>query len=173
LVVFTSDHGHYLGHHGLRAIGPYHFEDGIRVPLIVRWPGKVPSDTRSQAIQSLVDLPVTFLSAIGVERPRFMSGLDQLPTWKGGSPVRDHTIVEHNNLPGMVEMKTYIEERYKITVFRAFDEGELFDLQTDPNEFHNLWNDPSSTELKAQLLQKFIQAEMAKEILPMPKVSGA
>ena len=174
LVVFTSDHGHYYGHHGLIAKGPFHYEDGVRVPMIVRWPGKVEAGRRSQAIQSLVDYPVTFLSALGIGKPHFMSGVDQLPSWRDPAvKVRDHTLVENNHEPGMAEMKSYISDRYKITVYRAFACGELFDLEADPGEFHNRWNDPDYAGIKAQLLHEFVQAEMAKEVLPMPRVWGA
>lgn len=174
LVVFTSDHGHYYGHHGLIAKGPFHYEDGVRVPMIVRWPGKVPAGQRSQAIQSLVDFPVTMLAAAGIPKPHFMSGVDQLPAWTDPAvKVRSHTLVENNHEPGMAELKTYIDDRYKLTVYRAFDCGELYDLQNDPDEFHNRWADPDYARIKAELLQDFVQAEMAKEVLPMPRVSGA
>lgn len=171
LVVFTSDHGHYYGHHELTAKGPFHFEDGVRVPMIARWPGRIEAGSRSSAIQSLVDLPATFLRAAGLEVPRFMSGVDQLPVWTGEvQRVRDHTLVENNHEPGVAEMKSYIEDRFKITVYRSFEAGELYDLEEDPGEFRNLWNDPGKAELKAGLLQRFVQAEMGKEILPMPRV---
>ena len=65
-VVFTSDHGHFSGHHGLTAKGPYHYEDVIRVPIIVRQPGKVPAGKISDALQSLVDYAPTFLSCAGI-----------------------------------------------------------------------------------------------------------
>ena len=65
-VVFTSDHGHFSGHHGLTAKGPYHYEDVIRVPMIVRQPGKVPAGKISNALQSLVDYAPTFLSCAGI-----------------------------------------------------------------------------------------------------------
>lgn len=174
LVVFTSDHGHYYGHHGLNAKGPFHYEDGVRVPMIVRWPGRVPAGARSDAIQSLVDYPATFLSAAGIERPRFLSGLDQLPSWRDPARhVRDHTLVENTHEPGAAVLRTYIDDRHKITVYQHFDCGELFDLAEDPGESRNLWNDPAHTALKARLLQKFVRAEMARDILPMPRVSIA
>jgi uncharacterized sulfatase len=174
LVVFTSDHGHYYGHHGLIAKGPFHFDDGVRVPMIVRWPGQVEARARSRALQSLVDLPVTFLEAAGIEKPHQMTGINQLDCWTGGGrAVRDHTLVEDNHEPGMAELKTYIDDRYKITVYRAFDCGELYDLQEDPGEFRNLWDDPGHAGIKALLLQRFVQAEMAKEPIPMPRTWGA
>src|SRR5690625_6435830 len=61
LIVFTSDHGHFYGQHGLQFKGGFHYEDLIKVPFIVRYPGKVPAGKQSDAMQSLVDLAPTFL----------------------------------------------------------------------------------------------------------------
>src|SRR5690606_21160135 len=69
LVVFSTDHGHFFGQHGLWGKGPFHFEDEIRVPFLVRWPGKVPAGQHSDALQSLVDLAPTFLTAAGLHIP--------------------------------------------------------------------------------------------------------
>ncbi len=174
LVVFTSDHGHYYGHHGLIAKGPFHYEDGVRVPMIARWPGNIQAGARSQALQSLVDLPVTMLAAAGLKIPYAMSGANQLTSWRDPEAhVREHTLVENNMEPGMAEMKTYIDTRYKLTVYRAFSCGELYDLQEDPGEIYNRWSDPAYAEIKSRLMQQFIQAEMAKEVLPMPRVIHA
>ena len=174
LIAFTSDHGHFYGHHGLVAKGPFHFEDGVKVPLIVSWPGNVPAGTRSDAIQSLVDLPTTFITATGADIPHHMTGLNQLPSWaEPDTHVRHHTLVENNHEPGIAEMKTYINRRYKITLYVGFDHGDLFDLEKDPGEFKNLWYDPNHAELKARLLQEFLQAEMLKEVRPMPRITHA
>ena len=74
LVVFTSDHGHYFGQHGLIAKGAFHYEDGLRVPMITRLPGIIPSGHISHALQSLVDYAPTFLDFCGVDIPPDMTG---------------------------------------------------------------------------------------------------
>ena len=174
LVVFTSDHGHYYGHHNLIAKGPFHYEDGVRVPMIVRWPGKVEAGSRSPAIQSLIDYPVTFLRAAGIDKPGFMSGLDQLPVWTGEAErVRDHALVENTHEPDQCVLRTYVEDRYKLTVYQSLDCGEFFDLEEDPGELNNRWDDPAYANLKAALLHRFVQAEMKKDVLPMPRIWGA
>ncbi|MGE9293145.1 MAG: sulfatase family protein, partial [Puniceicoccales bacterium] len=174
LIVFTTDHGHYLGHHGLIAKGPFHYEDGVKVPMLAAWPNHIPAGGRTQALQSLVDLPVTFLAAAGMPKPQKMTGVDQLAVWEGkAESARDHCIVENNHEPGIAELKTYVDARYKLTVYRAYDEGELYDLEKDPGEFENRFDDPDYAAVKTRLLQRFLQAEMAKEVLPMPRVYGA
>jgi arylsulfatase A-like enzyme len=174
IVVFTSDHGHLFGQHGLVAKGPFHYEDLVKVPMIVRWPGKVAAGKRDDALQSLVDYAPTFLHAAGVKPPRTITGLNQLPVWMGETEsVRDHVVVENRHQPTTVHLKTYVNDRYKLTVYYNRPYGELFDLLHDPGEVNNLWNDPGSRELRAELTLKLLHAEMGKEPLWMPRVCGA
>jgi arylsulfatase A-like enzyme len=174
LVVFTTDHGHLYGQHGLIAKGAFHYEDLIKVPFIVRQPGRVPVGAQSDALQSLVDLPVTFLRWVGVGVPRWMTGLDQTEVWEGKrEAVREHVLVENRHEPDTIHVKTYVDERYKLTVYFGEDYGELFDLQEDPGEVHNRWDDPARATLKAELMRKLVFAEMAKEPLLVPRTAGA
>jgi uncharacterized sulfatase len=146
----------------------------IKVPFIVSWPGSVPSGTRSNSLQSLVDLAPTFLDAAGLAIPRGMTGKSQKPVWLGEAPsMRDHVIVENRHQPTTVHAKTYVDQRYKLTVYFNRDYGELFDLEDDPSEIRNLWDHPESAGLKSRLLLKFLHAELGKEPLWMPRVAGA
>ena len=174
LVVFTSDHGHFLGQHGLIAKGPFHYEDVIRVPMIVRHPGKVPAGVRSTALQSLVDFPQTFLSAAGCETPRVMQGVDQLDAWHGSDHVvRDWAMVENRHNPTTVHLRTLITDRFKLTLYRGTAEGELFDLEADPGETRNLFHARDHAEVRSNLMHRFLQAEMERESSPMARVTGA
>lgn len=174
IVVFTSDHGHFFGQHGLIAKGGFLYGDLIRVPFIVRYPGKVPQGEISDAMQSLVDLAPTFLSMTGIPVPRTMTGKDQSRVWLGTEEqARDHIICEFHHEPTTVHMKSYVDERYKITVHYNQEYGEMFDLLEDPNEINNLWDNPDYRELRSQLLLTFIWAEMGKEPMWMPRISGA
>lgn len=175
LVIFTTDHGHFFGQHGLNAKGPFHYEDLIKVPMIAAWPGHIPEGTRTSSIQSLVDIPVTCLKAAGVQSDPWMSGLDQTSVWSGSSepPPRTCTLVEHHHQPTLVHVRTYVDSRYKITTYLHSDEGELFDLEQDPGELHNLWNRSELATLKSELLLKLIQAELNREPMPMPRVAPA
>jgi uncharacterized sulfatase len=174
LVVFTTDHGHFYGHHGLVAKGAFHYEDMVRVPFLARMPGTVPAGRVSNALVSLVDLAPTFLETCGIGVPRSMTGLDLRPVLFGQNDrVRDHVLVENRHEPTTIHVKTYIDDRYKLTVYFNRDYGELFDLETDPGEFENLWDSPEHRELKAELTRRLLFAEMGKEPLWMPRVAGA
>jgi arylsulfatase A-like enzyme len=173
IVVFSSDHGHFLGQHGLIAKAIHHYEDLLRVPFIVRWPGRVPADAARDAIQSLVDLAPSFLAAAGVDVPGAMTGVNQLATWSGGAAARSGAVVENHHGSRHFHMRSYVESRYKITVYRDGDDGELFDLQEDPGEIRNLWHDPAAEGLKGRMLHAFMQATLRDEPMRMPRISGA
>lgn len=185
LVVFTSDHGHYFGQHGLIAKGAFHYDDGLRVPMIARLPGKIPSGHISHTLQSLVDFAPTFLDFCGLEIPPDMTGISQQAVWgRLGSPRdrpvetdpsngdesdavarrhchnREHVIIENRHQPTTLHLKTYIDQRHKITLYFNRDYGEIYDLRDDPDEICNLW---SHHELRARLTEAFLRAEMLKE----------
>ncbi|WP_059053976.1 sulfatase family protein [Paenibacillus senegalimassiliensis] len=174
LVVFTTDHGHFFGQHGLQAKGGFHYEDLIKLPFIVRYPGKVPAGQRSDAIQSLVDLVPTFLSFCDLPIPSSIAGVDQKKVWLGQQDqARDHAICEFRHEPTTIHQKTYVDARYKITVYYNQTYGEIFDLQEDPKELHNLWDEPGYEQLKTELLLKYVWAELGKEPLAMPRIHHA
>ncbi len=174
LVCFTTDHGDFLGQHGLTKKAIHHYEDLLRIPLVVRMPGKVPANRVSDSLQSTVDLAPTFLSAAGIEVPRTMNGLDASPVWFGEiESHRDHVIVENQHQPTTFNMRSYVDSRYKLTVHYNREYGELYDLENDPDEIVNLWNNREYSEVKSRLLLRFLYGEMAKTPLPMPRIAGA
>lgn len=174
VVVFTTDHGHFFGQHGLQYKGGFHYEDLIKLPFIVRYPDQVPAGRVSPAIQSLVDLAPTFLSLAGIPIPHAMTGIDQSDVWLDiQSAARDHAVCEFRHEPTTIHQKTYVNERYKLTVYYNQTYGELFDLQEDPGEIRNLWAEPQFAALKSELLLQFMWAELGKESMPMPRIWGA
>jgi uncharacterized sulfatase len=174
LVLFTTDHGHFYGQHGLIAKGAFHYEDMIRIPMIARYPGRIAPGGACAALQSHVDFAPTFLSFAGLPVPRTMTGVDQSAVWRGEEErARDWVVVENRHQPTTIHGKTYVDGRYKLTVYQGRDYGELFDLEEDPGEVGNLWAEPGARELKAELTTKLLQAELAKEPVWMPRVAGA
>ncbi len=173
LVVFTTDHGHFLGQHGLHLKAIHHYEDLLRVPFIVRHPGKVPAGEASADLQNLVDLPRSFLAEAGLEVPLYLQGVDQRPSWAGHGAQRSWSITENHHGYSRFHMNSFITDRYKLTVHRDSDEGELFDLQEDPQELNNLWNAADAAGLKASLMHQFMRAQMESERIHMPRIAGA
>ncbi len=174
LVVFTTDHGHYYGQHGLIRKGPFHYEDGIKVPFIASMPGTIACDERSDALVSLVDLVPTMLECVNIPVPIQMTGISQWPVFNGSQKsVRSWIICENRHERNNLNMRTYVDERYKLTVYQDRPFGDLYDLQTDPLELENLWDNPKYANLKLELYQKYVSAELSKEVVSMPRIKQA
>lgn len=173
-IVFTSDHGHFLGQHGLIAKAIFNYEDVIRVPFICKAPGQLRTGEHSDALQSLVDIAPSFLRAAGLEVPGTMSGVDQTAVWRRECDrVRSHALVEHRFGRSIPHIRTCVDQRYKLTLWKGQSYGELFDLERDPDELCNLWDDPESQCLKGRLLLQYAYAEMEREAMRYPRIAGA
>lgn len=174
LVIFTTDHGHYYGHHGLTRKGAFMYEDLIKIPFLVRWPGNVKENYINSSMQSLVDFVPTIMAATKTEIPNTITGINQLDVWLGNKDsLRTHIICENHHEPTTINQRTYVDDRYKITVYFNKEYGELYDLKNDPGEINNLWHKQEYDELKTHLLLKYIWAELGKEPMWMPRIAGA
>lgn len=163
LLVFTSDHGELHGHHGLWHKGLFAYEDVQRVPLLAWGPGILERRGSCDALTNLVDLPRSFLSLAGAPLPQGTQGCDLGLLFKGETDsVREATWVELQATRAVYQ-QTLITEAHKIVIYRDSDFGELYALQNDPDQYHNLWNDTASASLKARLLLLFVQTRMHEE----------
>lgn len=127
-------------------------EDMIKVPFIIRYPDIVPSNKISDSMQSLVDLAPTFLDFCNIKIPNKMTGVSQKNVWSDKVlNVRNHIICEDHHEPTTIHLKTFVNKRYKLTVYYNHTYGELFDLQNDPNELNNLWDNENFKDLKMEL----------------------
>lgn len=164
IIVFTTDHGDLFGQHGLRHKCIFHYEDLLRVPMIVKYKNHIPAGMQSKSLQSLMDLAPTFLSFCALPVPAYMDGINQGRVWSGEEKtIRTYVISENRHEPHTLHMYSYVEKDYKITVHAERDYGELYDLEKDSGEHNNLWNDRLYSALKAELLYKFNIAEMNKD----------
>jgi len=165
LVVYTSDHGDLMGDHWLQYKGGCHYRAAVGVPLIVRWPGMVPADRRHDALQSLVDLPATFLQAAGLPRHPRMQGADQLAVWTGQTDrARTGVWVDHRLEKGAT-VNSWITATHRLSLHAIHaekrTEWELYDLVNDPDEFTNLAEDPATYPLRAELLAELMNYQGA------------
>ena len=153
IVVFTTDHGELLGDHGLWMKGPFHYEELVRIPLVVRWPQGLSGGRRVTGLCSLVDITPTILAALGeAAGDDECDGLDVMPLLRGDSDaVRDHAIVECTDDPQGLRLKTIVTENRKLTHYHGHDFGELYDLDEDPGELVNRWSDPAYQEDRQKL----------------------
>jgi choline-sulfatase len=141
LVVFTSDHGDYLGAHGLWLKGVPAFDEAYRVPLILRGPG-VPAGLRVAQPVSLLDLPRTLLRLlIGADFGGH--GRDLGPHLDGtAAPEAGEAYAEFHGQRMRYTQRIVWHGRHKY-VFNGFDDDELYDLEADPHELRDLAADPA------------------------------
>ncbi len=153
LVLYCSDHGDYLGEHGLFAKGIPCFQGAYHVPAIVRWPAGIQAPGRQvDALVSLADLAPTFLEVAGIEPQQRMTGQSLLP-WLQNQPPLDWRTAIHTQCNGV---ELYYTQRSVRTsefkyVFNGFDRDELYDLRSDPHEMRNLADDPAYETVKREL----------------------
>lgn len=149
LVVYSSDQGFFLGEHGWfdkRWI----FEESVRTPLLVRWPGVTKPGSSNRNLVSTLDFAETFLDAAGVAVPAEMQGRSLVPILVGRTPTdwRTSFYYQYFEYPDPHQVRPHyglVTERYKLVKFFGTGEDytELFDRQTDPSELRNVAADPA------------------------------
>lgn len=165
VIIFTSDHGHMIGDHGLINKGCRFYEGLVRVPLIVSWPGKFKSGLRCDELVELIDIAPTLLELAGEPAGDNMHGKSLLPLLTGGAGQGGHREYARSTytdtLQGPKSRATMIRDRqYKLVVYHGTGLGQLFDLETDPNEHRNLWDSVDHAEIKGRLLMQSFDAEV-------------
>jgi arylsulfatase A-like enzyme len=134
LIVYTSDHGDYLGYHHLLLKGNRLYDPLAKVPLLVKYPGNSRAGERDESLVSNVDLAPTFLRAGGLAVPRSLPGRDL-----ASAPGPDFVFAED---PGA---RTYMvrSQSFKLLLDRNEGQSFFFDLADDPHELCNRYGDPS------------------------------
>jgi arylsulfatase A-like enzyme len=176
IILYHSDHGEMLGDHGLYWKGCYVYEELLHIPLLFLWEGRIKSGLRCTGLTELVDLAPTLLDLCGMEVPYYMQGKSLVPVLTGKVPPgagKSHVYCEYYNaMKGIHEkyVSIYFDGRYKIAVHHGEELGELYDLETDPGEFKNLWGAPEHRELKFALLKKCFDSSLMATMDPKPRV---
>jgi len=154
IVIYISDHGDWLGDHGLILKGPMHYEGLLRVPLIVRGPG-IPAGAAVEQPVSTIDIGPTFYDYGDAKPLLSQHGQSLRPLLEDDGATRAFALNEWGLLPGRagvaLELRTVRTQRYKLTVDLNSGAGELYDLERDPDEQVNLFDDPDATEIRAEL----------------------
>lgn len=148
VIIFTSDHGDCLGDHGHSQKWTM-YDPSVRVPAIVWGPG-VRAGQQVDALTAMMDLGPTVLELANIEAPEWMEAQSLVPALRGEEwHGRDYVFSEHAHdmiLTGTELMTMVRDLRWKYVEFVDSDEGQLFDLDADPDEEHTLWNAPAYSE---------------------------
>ena len=157
MVVFSSDQGLFLGEHGWMD-KRWIFEQSLRTPLLIRWPGIVAPGSVSKDMVANLDFAETFLDAAGMPAPPEMQGRSMLPILKGQPPADWRTdfyyhYYEHPAEHNVARQYGIVTEQYKLVYFYEpqMNYWELFDLNNDPLELTSVYNNPAYTAIQTDL----------------------
>jgi uncharacterized sulfatase len=193
IVLFTSDHGYNIGHHGIHTKGngiwvaggvsgpkrPNMWDTSIRVPLIVRWPGVVKPGMEITEPVSNIDTFASMLGMLGVSVPDGVKqeGMDFSPLLRGQKVNWRDSIFGQYDLHngGQANMRMIRTGEWKLVRHHFTNQlDELYDLQKDPDEAANLFNRPEHRAVR-DLLQKKLtdwQRSISDPILERDSVSA-
>lgn len=162
MIVYTSDQGFYMGEHGWFD-KRFMYEESFRTPLVIRYPGGAKGDI--DAMVQNIDYGPTILDVVGVEIPEDMHGESFLPFLKGEKPAkwRDALYYHYYEYPAEHAVKRHYgvrTDRYKLIHFyNDIDEWELYDLQEDPMEMHNIYGQKGYEEITKNLEKKLVELQ--------------
>lgn len=147
LVVYSSDHGDYMGQHGLMLKGKAQLYDAVlRVPLVIAGVSGQRRGETDPALVQLTDLAPTLLDAVGLPVPPSMEGRSLLPQLRRrGTPLRTTAFSERGDI------RVARSFRYKLVESETADFKALYDIQADSAEWNNLYGNPAYRDVQSDL----------------------
>ncbi len=178
VVVFTADHGDYMGDHQLLLKGPIHYRGLVTAPFI--WRDPMGATGRSAALASTMDIAPTILGRAGVAPFNGIQGrsLDRLIAGTARAHHDDLVIEEEGQrrqmgFPGRIRVRSLVTGRHRLSLYDGASWGELYDLEADPDEMVNLWDDAASETLRAELVLRLARRMLAlSETSPYPTATA-
>jgi arylsulfatase A-like enzyme len=166
VVIFTSDHGDFMGDHQLLLKGALHYRGLVRVPFIWSDPAVEPKGLVNRSLSGTLDIANTVLARAGLQGHNGMQGIDLMPAVRGAPTGRNSLVIEEHQRRGYMGFKnnfrarSLITENERLTVYEGVEWGELYDFTSDPEELNNLWRDPSARSRRHELTEELVRKLM-------------
>ncbi len=173
LVIYSTDHGDWLGDHGLILKGPMMYEGLVRVGLLFQGPGVAPGRVVSDAVSTL-DLPATILDAMDIAPGMAMHSrtlLGLIDDRENRDFAYNEWAVNAARCGVALDLRMVRTKTHKLTLERNSGAGELYDLANDPHEMDDLFDDAGATKVRKEL-EDMIRARPDDEISPFPEPVG-
>ena len=160
VVVYSSDQGFFLGDHGWFD-KRWMYEESLRTPLIVKWPGVIKAGSRNTDLVMNLDLAETFLELAGAPSQPAMQGESIVPLLRGRTPKtwRDAIYYQYFEYPGWHAVRRQYgvrTKKHKLIHYYEVNEWELFDLEKDPEELKSVYAEKSYARVRADLESKLV-----------------
>ncbi|GJM63140.1 sulfatase [Persicobacter diffluens] len=158
IVIYTSDQGFFLGEHGWFD-KRWMYEESFRMPLLMKSPFDKKQGMVVDQLTQNIDFAPTLLEMTGVDIPDEMQGKSFLGLLDGTSQDWRKSLYYHfYEFPGFHSVRAHHgvrTDRYKLMHFKVEDRWEMFDLEQDPEEIHNIYGDPAFAEVQQMMHQEF------------------
>jgi arylsulfatase A-like enzyme len=155
VVIYSSDQGFFIGDHGWYD-KRWMYDESLKMPLIVKWPGVAKSGSRNKHLVQNLDYAETFLEMADAAVPDDMQGRSIVPLLKGERPAdwRKSIYYHYYEYPSVHMVPRHFgvrTDKLKLMKFYEFDEWEFYDLEADPDELTNQYNNPKYARQIAEL----------------------
>lgn len=166
IVCYFSDHGDFMGSHGRGDKTRPELESSL-IPLIIRYPRRVPAGMNTDALICGLDIMPTTLGLAGVRVPDYVEGIDMGPVARGEiADLRDSVLLQYDRsffgTPRPWEtFRSYVTKRWMYSRFLVQDQSHLYDLGSDPYQLNNLIDDPRWSATVAEL-DRLLNAELER-----------
>ncbi|MBT3635813.1 MAG: sulfatase-like hydrolase/transferase [Opitutae bacterium] len=174
VVIYASDQGFFLGEHGWFD-KRFMYEESLKTPLLVRWPGVAKKGTVNKKMVSNLDFAQTFLDLADIEQPSDMQGKSLKPLFEGKQSAdwRESVYYHYYCFPEYHAVRRHDgvrNSRYKLMHFYDLNEWELFDLEKDPMEMKSVHADPGYADVLEHMKEQLTKLRKEYEVPPAPKL---
>ena len=167
-IIFTSDHGEFMGAHQLTGKGPAMYEEIAHIPFIIAPPGGIEGGAVNHTLVSHIDVLPTLLDLAGLDIPPILEGESLLPQLGGAEDPEKAVFVEfnryeieHDSWGGFQPVRGVVRGQHKL-VLNLHHTDELYDMQADPAEVHNRIDDSAYTAIRDALHDRLLEWMYAK-----------
>jgi arylsulfatase A-like enzyme len=163
VVIYSADHGDFVGEHGFMYKNLGLYEAVHRIPFLIRYPKAIPAETVFDGFVESVDLYPFLTELLGLDNPWTVQGRSFLSAVRGEEPwTKPAVLCEHVKEYHHMAIRT---RTHRLVFDATHAENELYDLEADPGETVNIWDDPAARDVREGLLMDLLRYRTCPHLL--------